>query len=158
MADNSYAEETSDDMFINAVRDILVVKRLLSGVFYPPDAMYIPICFHVTQAVEKQLKGFIIENKHKVKKIHNLDRLLEQAAAIDNSFAAIEDACLFINKYLPDVKYSSDKIITKSEINSIIKSLSIINDFPPLKSLRDSISEKYHYEIITEITTQDKPE
>jgi hypothetical protein len=62
MADNSYAEETPDDMFINAVRDILVVKTLLNGTYYPVDAMYIPICFHATQAVEKQLKGFIIKN------------------------------------------------------------------------------------------------
>jgi hypothetical protein len=27
---------------------------------------------------------------------------------------------------------------------------------PPLKSLRDAISKKYHYEIITEITTHDQ--
>jgi HEPN domain-containing protein len=154
MADNSYVEETPDDLFINAVRDILAVKTLLNGTFYPSDAMYIPICFHVMQAVEKQLKGFIIESNHKVRKIHNLDKLLEQASNIDNSFTALEDECLLLNKYLPGVKYSNDKLITESDINSIIKSLSIINNFPPLKLLRDSISEKYHYEIISEINTQ----
>jgi HEPN domain-containing protein len=156
MADNSYVEETPDDLFINAVRDILAVKTLLNGTFYPSDAMYIPIAFHVMHAIEKQLKGFIIENKCKVKKIHNLDRLLEQASNINSSFSAIEDECLFLNKYLPDVKYSNDKIITKNDINNIIRSLSVINNFPPLKSLRDSISKKYNYEIITEITTHDK--
>jgi HEPN domain-containing protein len=156
MADNSYVEETPDDMFINAARDILAVKTLLNGVFYPPDAMYVPICFHVTQAVEKQLKGFIIESKQKVRKIHNLDKLLEQATNINSLFSAIEDECLLLNKYLPGVKYSTDKIITKDDINNIIRSLSTINNFPPLKSLRDSISTKYNYEIITEIIAQDK--
>jgi HEPN domain-containing protein len=155
MADNSYVEETPDDLFINAVRDILA-RTLLNADFYPSDAMYIPICFHVIQAVEKQLKGFIIENRHKVRKIHNLDKLLEQASNINNSFSAIEDECLLLNKYLPDIKYAHDKIITKSDINSIIRSLSTINNFPPLKKLRDSISKKYKYEIIAEISIQDK--
>jgi hypothetical protein len=118
--------------------------------------MYIPITFHVLQAVEKQLKGFIIENKRKVRKIHNLDKLLEQASNIDNSFTAIEDECLLLNKYLPGVKYSNDKIITQSDITSIVKSLSTINNFPPLKVLRDTVSKKYKYEIITEISTRDK--
>jgi hypothetical protein len=68
MADNSYVEETPDDLFINGVRDILAVRTLLNGTF----------AFHALQAVEKQLKGFIIENRRKVRKIHNLDKLLEQ--------------------------------------------------------------------------------
>jgi hypothetical protein len=108
------------------------------------------------QAVEKQLKGFIIESKHKVRKIHNLDKLLDQATNINNSFSAIEDECLLLNKYLPGVKYSNDKIITKNDLTNIIQSLSVINNFPPLKSLRDSISKKYKYEIITEISAQDQ--
>jgi HEPN domain-containing protein len=157
MADNSYAEETPEDLFINAVRDILAVKTLLNGTFYPSDAMYIPITFHVLQAVEKQLKGFIIENRRKVRKIHNLDKLLEQVSNIDNSFTAIEDECILLNKYLSGVKYSNDKAITKSDINNIIRALSIINDFPPLKSLRDSVSKKYQYEIIAELATRDEP-
>jgi HEPN domain-containing protein len=156
MADNPYVEETPGDLFINAVRDILAAKTLLDGAFYPADAMYIPVCFHATQAVEKQLKGFIIENTRKVRKIHNLDKLLEQASDIDNSFSAIEDECLLLNKYLPGVKYSNDKIITKNDINNIMKSLSAVNKFPPLKSLRDSISGKYGYEIITGISAEDK--
>jgi HEPN domain-containing protein len=156
MADNSYVEETPDDLFINAVRDILAVKTLLNGSFYPPDALHIPICFHVTQAVEKQIKGFIVENNHKVRKIHDLEVLAGQAIKIDSAFDTIKKECILINQFLPDVKYSNDKIITKSDINSIIKSLSAINNFPPLKTLRDSISKKYKYEIITEISTQDK--
>jgi HEPN domain-containing protein len=156
MADNSYVEETPDDLFINAVRDILAAKTLLNGTFYPSDAMYIPICFHVTQAVEKQLKGFIIENNHKVRKIHDLEVLAGQAVKIDSTFDTIKKECILINQFIPNVKYSNDKIITKNDINNIIRSLSTINNFPPLKSLRDSISRKYKYEIITGISTQDK--
>jgi HEPN domain-containing protein len=156
MADASYVEETPDDLFINAVRDIFAVKALLNGTFYPSDALHIPICFHVTQAVEKQIKGFIINNNHKVRKIHDLEELVGQAIKINSTFDVIKKECVLINRFLPDVKYSNDKIITKSDIHNILKSLSFINNFPPLKTLRDSVSRKYKYEIITEITTQDK--
>jgi HEPN domain-containing protein len=156
MADNSYVEETPDDLFINAVRDILAVKALLNGTFYPSDALHIPICFHATQAVEKQIKGFIIENNRRVRKIHDLEVLVGQAVKIDSAFDTIKKECVLINQFLPDVKYANDKIITKNDINNIIRSLSIINNFPPLKSLRDAVSKKYKYEIIAEITVQDK--
>jgi hypothetical protein len=156
MADDSYVEETPDDLFINAVRDILAVKTLLNGTFHPSDALHIPICFHATQAVEKQIKGFIIDNNHKVRKIHDLEVLVGQAIQTDSTFDTIKKECVLINRFLPDVKYSNDKIISKSDIDSIIKSLSTINNFPPLKTLRDAISKKYKYEIITEISTQDK--
>jgi hypothetical protein len=122
---------------------------------YPLDALHIPICFHVTQAVEKQLKGFIIDNNHKVRKIHDLEVLVGQAIKIDSTFDTIKKECVLINQFLPDVKYSNDKIITKNDINIIIRSLTTINNFPPLKTLRDAVSRKYNYETITEITIPD---
>jgi hypothetical protein len=73
MAEDLYVEEASDDLFINAVRDIFAVQALLNGAFYPSDALYVPVCFHATQAVEKQLKGFIIENSRKARKIHDIE-------------------------------------------------------------------------------------
>jgi HEPN domain-containing protein len=153
MADNSYVEETPDDLFINAVRDIYAVKALLNSAVYPSDALHIPICFHATQAVEKQLKGFIIDNDRKVRKIHDLEELVGQAIKIDSAFDIVKTECILINQFLPNVKYANDKVITKSDINNIIKSLSTINNFPPIKALRDSISKKYQYEIIAEIST-----
>jgi HEPN domain-containing protein len=156
MADNPYVEETPDELVINAVRDILAVRTLLNGTFYPPNAMYIPIAFHVLQAVEKQLKGFIIENKHKVRKIHDLEVLAGQVIRIESTFDTIKKECVLLNQFLPGVKYSNDKVITKSDISNMIKSLETINNFPPLKALRDSVSKKYNYEIITEITTHDE--
>jgi HEPN domain-containing protein len=156
MADNAYVEETADDLFINAARDILAVKALLNAAVYPSDALHIPICFHAAQAVEKQIKGFIIGNNYKARKTHNLEELLAGAVKINSDFDKIKQECVLINQFVPDVKYSNDKTITKSDINAIIKSLSTISNFPPLKSLRDSISKKYHYEIVAELTTHEE--
>ncbi len=45
------------------------------------------ISFHVHQAIEKYLKGFLIYNGWKLEKIHDLVKLLEEAVKIDKSFA-----------------------------------------------------------------------
>lgn len=45
------------------------------------------ISFHIHQAIEKYLKGFLIYNGWKLEKIHDLVKLLEEAVKIDKSFA-----------------------------------------------------------------------
>jgi hypothetical protein len=88
--------------------------------------------------------------------MHDLIKLLEQATRIDSSFNVLKKECLLINKFTPDIKYSHEKTITRSDIAIILRSLAVISNFPPVKSLRDSISKKYQYEIITEISAHDK--
>jgi HEPN domain-containing protein len=56
MGNTKYVEESPDDLLLNAEKDIIVVKELMRGNYYPPDLMYSNICFHATQAVEKRIK------------------------------------------------------------------------------------------------------
>lgn len=44
------------------------------------------ISFHIQQAAEKYLKGFLIYHSWKLEKIHDLVKLLEEAIKIDKSF------------------------------------------------------------------------
>ena len=44
------------------------------------------ISFHIQQAVEKHLKGFLIYNGWKLEKIHDLVKLLEEAIKLEESF------------------------------------------------------------------------
>ena len=44
------------------------------------------VSFHIQQAVEKYLKGFLIHHGWKLEKIHDLVKLLEEAITIDKSF------------------------------------------------------------------------
>jgi HEPN domain-containing protein len=48
--------------------------------------MYNPICVHATQAVEKLLKSYIVNNGRTIEKTHNLDYLHEAATKIDTCF------------------------------------------------------------------------
>jgi HEPN domain-containing protein len=144
MGNTKYVEESPDDLLLNAEKDIIVVKELMRGNYYPPDLMYSNICFHATQAVEKQLKSYIIANGKKAPKIHNLNDLLHIAVSIDETFSKIEDACGRLNQFTPTVRYDGSMTITKADITTTAKSLSKIGNFPPIKSMRSSIIKKYN--------------
>jgi HEPN domain-containing protein len=144
MGSRKYVEESFDDLLLNAEKDIIVIKRLMRGSYYPPDLMHSNICFHATQAAEKQLKGYIIANGKKIAKTHNLNDLLHIAVSIDESFSKIEDDCSKLSQFTPAVRYDGSVTITKTDIVAIMKSLTKIGNFSPIKSMRSSIIKKYH--------------
>lgn len=149
----SLVTESAEDLFYRAEEDIIAVKELLGGVFYPADRKYNIIYFHATQAVEKFLKGYIINKGKKIKKAHDLDYIQKIATETDISFSKIRNDCILLNDFLPNIKYNSKNPITKNNINKIIKSLDAICNFTPIKTMRDLFAQKYKYEIVSEITT-----
>jgi len=155
--DKSLVTETADDLIYIAESDVMAFNELLAETYYPADRKYNIICFHAAQAVEKFLKGFIINNNKTVKKIHDLDTLLKSAMEIDNSFSKILDNCLLLNEYGPKIKYNTRNQITKQNMDDIIKSLETICNFPPIKTMRDSFGKKHSYEIAAEIITRKHP-
>jgi HEPN domain-containing protein len=150
---DSFVTESPDELFYMAENDIISVKELSAGSFYPADRKYNVICFLATQAVEKFLKGYIINNKKKIEKTHSLDLLHQAAIKIEASFANIREHAIFLNTFIPNIRYSSSKQITKAEMARIIASMEVIGGFPPIKTMRDSFSKKHKYEIVGEITT-----
>jgi HEPN domain-containing protein len=144
MSSSKYVEESPDDLLLNAEKDIIVIKRLMQGNYYPPDLMYSNICFHATQAVEKQLKSYIITNGKKAPKIHNLNDLLFIAISIDESFSKIKDECGRLNQFTSMVRYDGGMTITKADITIVNKCLSKIINFPLVESMRLLIIKKYN--------------
>ena len=144
--------ESADMLCNKAEKDIMTVDTLYTKPKYPEDIMYDIICFHVTQAVEKLLKSFIISKGRTVEKIHDLDTLQKYAMEIDNSFSDIKNACVLLNTFIPNIKYDDEDPITKQDMTRIIKSLENICNFPPIKTMRDSFGKKHNYKIIGEIT------
>jgi len=150
----SLVTETPDELTGSAEIDIMAVDSLFTKPKYPVDRMYNIICNHATQAVEKLLKGYIISNGKEIEKMHNLDNLCKVAIEIDDSFKEIAGDCVFLNTYTPDIKYTNKNEITNYDMTTILKSLKIICNFPPLKAMRDLFSKKYNYEIVTEVYTE----
>ena len=61
---------------------------------------------------------------------------------------------MLLNTFAQNIKYSSRIIITKQDMDKIIKSLEAVCNFPPIKTMRDLFSKKHNYEIVGEITTK----
>ena len=158
MSKIDYVTETQDELFDKAERDLMSIDILCKDTVYPADRKYDIICFNVTQAVEKYLKGYIIENGKKVKKIHNLAVLLEKAIKIDASFKQIVTECILLNQYTAEIKYTTRKPITASDMEKVLSAVKTISNFNHIKTLRDMTSKKQKYEIITQITTNTESE
>ena len=58
-----------------------------------------------------------------------------------------------LNEYGPKIKYSTRNPVTKQNIDEIIKSLDVICNFPPIKTMRDSFGKEHSYEVVGEIIT-----
>jgi hypothetical protein len=60
---------------------------------------------------------------------------------------------MLLNTFVPKLKYSNKIPITKQDMDKITDSLKIICDFPPIKTMRNSFSEKHKYKIVALVIT-----
>jgi HEPN domain-containing protein len=81
------------DWFRLAARDFKRVEHLLN-VDDPEGAGY-----HLQQAVEKYLKGFLLSKGWKLKRIHDLEVLLNDALKFEKAFEKYRSLCQKITGY-----------------------------------------------------------
>jgi HEPN domain-containing protein len=63
------------------------------------------VAFHLQQAVEKYLKGFLLASGWSLRRIHDLEVLLQEAIARDADFAAFLPPCQRITEYYIETRY-----------------------------------------------------
>ena len=63
------------------------------------------IAFLIQQAVEKYLKGFLIYHGWKLRKIHDLETLLNEAINVEHSFEDFSITCRKITEYYIESRY-----------------------------------------------------
>jgi len=148
--DNIYVEGDPFILFKKAEGDVASINALLKDKDVPEEYNYESICFHATQAVEKFLKGFIVNNNFKVKKSHNLDYIQSVAESIDKNISSIKKHSLLLNQYTVDVRYNDKNRIEKHEIKEVLKSLNEIYHFEPIVKMRDIYKQKEGYRILPE--------
>lgn len=69
------------------------------------EKFYNQTCFHCQQAVEKFLKGYLINKNKEVPKIHFLDELLNLCIQIDTDFENLRDYCSKLDDYYIPTRY-----------------------------------------------------
>ena len=72
-------------------------------------------CFHAQQAVEKYLKGFLAHHELHVRKVHDLEALVEDCKKIDKSFTQVQDDARFLNQFYIESRYPDDFIAFSPE-------------------------------------------
>lgn len=69
------------------------------------EIRYDSICFHCQQCAEKYLKAFLAKNKIVIRKIHDLDSLGDECAAIDSTFVLIKPILQELKPYAVLFRY-----------------------------------------------------
>ncbi|MFH1187644.1 MAG: HEPN domain-containing protein [bacterium] len=91
------------DWFQKSDEDFAVAKLL----FKESDFMD-TVGFHLHQAIEKYLKGFLLFNDQDYPLIHNLTMLLQQCGKFDNDILDYSEECERLNGYFISSKYPVD--------------------------------------------------
>jgi HEPN domain-containing protein len=87
------------DWFRIGERDLDRAKRLLADEDYPGAA------FNLQQAVEKHLKGYLLERGWKLRRVHDIEVLLNEAARIDASFGEFREHGRKMTQYYFEDRY-----------------------------------------------------
>lgn len=61
--------------------------------------------FHLQQAIEKYLKGYLISKGWKLKRIHDLEDLLDYAVDYNKDFEEFRDLCQEVTEYYFEERY-----------------------------------------------------
>ena len=61
--------------------------------------------FHLQQAIEKYLKGYLLSKGWKFKPVHDLERLLDDAVQLDSDFEKFRRICQEITSYYTEERY-----------------------------------------------------
>ena len=116
----------SEDWFKKADEDVMSAQVLLSSGILGASA------FHMQQAIEKYLKGFLLSKNWKLEKIHDLEKLLDEAAKYKTKLEKYRTLCRVVGEYYTEERYpylvSSELTVTEllknlKDIKKMIKEI-----------------------------------
>ena len=117
-------EQIIKQWFERGKHDLEVAKILLSEEYFDI------VLFHLQQAVEKYIKGFLIYNGWQLRKIHDLELLITEAVAFDKKFREYLDFGRKLTAFYYEERYPPGAIFdySKKEIEELIETTEEIID------------------------------
>lgn len=78
--------------------------------------------YHTQQCTEKALKAYLAVQQQEIQKTHNLLRLINLCAQLDQSFETLLDQAVFLNPFSTKFRYPDDMILDpgKDEVQQAI--------------------------------------
>ncbi len=106
------------EWFDKGNRDIETAELLDAHNHYPSI-----ICFHVQQAIEKYLKGYLHAKGVTPRKTHDLVELISSCATLNVDFGRFTDLCDKLSGYYLESRYPMPSLSepTKQEVQEFIK-------------------------------------
>ncbi|MBI4239606.1 HEPN domain-containing protein [Candidatus Uhrbacteria bacterium] len=93
------------------------------------------ICFHAQQIGEKYLKGYVAAQSKSIRKIHQLDELLNECEQLDHSFESLRHSVFYLAEFYIETRYPGD--IPEVGIKTASKAVDAA------KELRDFVLKKF---------------
>ncbi len=101
-------EELVREWFERANHDLDAARILIKENVY-----FDVVLFHIHQAVEKYLKGYLLSQGWELRRIHNLDTLLNEAIIYEPSLEEFRLPCQKITEYYVEERYP---LVVSSEL------------------------------------------
>ena len=94
------------DWVTKAEADLRAAERLLEGEDLDIAA------FHVQQAIEKLLKGFLLRQGWQLRRIHELEALLNEAVTYDATLERYRELCTVATEYYIAERYPYEEAVS----------------------------------------------
>ena len=102
-------KKQAEEWFERGLHDIETAQLLYDEQGYTDS-----IAYHIQQAIEKYLKGYLVFNGMKPPRIHELDTLLNHIGRFDESFNVFLELCEKASRYYIEQRYPPGPIIEYS--------------------------------------------
>lgn len=116
-------EQVVSEWIERGKRDLDVAKILLAEQDY-----FDAVLFHIHQAIEKHLKGFLIQKGWKLKKIHDLELLISEAMSFNDVFQKYLDFGRKLTAFYYEERYPPGPTTpySKNELKEMLKTAEAI--------------------------------
>ncbi len=97
-----------------------------------PDGHLDAGIYHCQQAAEKALKGFLVFRETAFEKVHDLEKIIEQAVALEPSFAQLKIAAESLTPYAFAYRYPNETAFlepSREEFDEAVKQAQAVYDF-----------------------------
>lgn len=86
-----------------------------------------PASFHIQQALEKYLKGYLLSKGWRLLRIHDLEKLLDDAIKLNPQFEDYRELCRTVSEYYIEERYpfNISSELTMAELEAILKQVKI---------------------------------
>lgn len=118
------------DWFKKGQQDLKAVETLLSS-----DNLEVA-SFHIQQAIEKYLKGYLLSKGWELRRIHDLEELLDEAVSYDANFEKFRSLCQVATEYYIEERYP---FIIPSSLNKQELQEALRNTEERVKKITDKV-------------------